>query len=380
MNKMLIPLTKPDWGRKEERAVVTAMQEGIGTGDGPNVARLEKKLQNLTGAKYALATTSCTHALELAVTGLGLTSGQEVILPSFTMTSTANAVVLKGAKPVFADIDPTTYNIDPQEIRRKITGKTVGIIVVHYAGMPCEMMEITKIAEQNGLWVVEDAAHAIGAKLRSKALGTFGKAGCFSFHGTKNIACGEGGAVVTNDPKLASRMEIYRANGTNRKAFLEGTVDKYSWVSPGTSFFLSDILASLAHAQLNRMKEINRKRQLIASSYLRGLKPFDRKIIHLPVTPKNTFPNWHIFAVRFNESGLRKIFQKKMRQIGIEAATHYVPLHSSLMGKANFPDSGNLPNTDQTAETLIRLPIYPGLSKKEISYILECATKVLSML
>lgn len=376
---MYIPLTKPYWGKEEEKAVIAALRTGMGTGDGPYSRKLSKKLKELTGSKYAYPVTSCTHGLELGLAALGLKIGDEVILPSFTMTSTANCVVLRGATPVFADIDDRSYNIDPQDLERIITKKTRGIIVVHYAGMPCRMEEISALAKKHKLFVVEDAAHAIGAKYRGKALGAWGDVGVFSYHGTKNVSCGEGGAVITNNQELAGKMEIYRANGTNRNAFLKGLVDKYSWVGPGSSFFLSDILAGIVCTQLGKLQKIITKRIQIASYYNKIFAPF-QKLIQLPIVPVDAFPNWHIYAIRFSQRQLCQMFIDGMRKAEIEVSPHYVPLHTSEAGRKFSRPVRKLPITELVSQTLIRLPIYPGLSKNELGYIARKATSLLNSL
>lgn len=376
---MKIPLNKPFWGKKEEQAAVTAIRTTLGAGEGPFNRKLEQALKSLTGVKYALAVTSCTHGLELAMAAMDIGPGDEVIVPSFTMTSTANCVVLRGATPVFADIDPVSFNIDPLDIRRKVTRRTRGIIVVHYAGMPCRMEEIGEIARKHKLFVVEDAAHAIGSAYRGRMLGTWSDIGVYSFHGTKNISCGEGGAVLTDRKDLAEAMEIYRANGTNRKAFLEGVVDKYSWVGKGTSYYLSDILASIALAQIFQITKINKQRQQIASLYTSKLSDYHTSVT-LPSVPPQTIPNWHIYAIRFKDEGSRRFFIKAMRKEGVEVAPHYVPLHGSRMGKTLHGSKPGLPVTESVASTLVRMPIYPGLTKTQLSYIIASARRALERL
>lgn len=376
---MFIPLTKPYWGKREEKAVVEAIRSFHGSGDGPFTTKLIKKLSELTGSRYVLPVTSCTHGLELAMIALGVKPGDEVIMPSYTMSSTANCVVLQGGKPVFSDIENRTFGIDPIDVQKCITKRTKGIIVVHYAGMPCDIESILGIAKKYKLFVIEDAAHAIGAYYKGKALGTFGDIGVYSFHGTKNVSCGEGGAVVTNRKDLADSMEIYRANGTNRNAFLKGDIKKYSWVGKGSSYFLSDILASIVNVQLDQIITINNKRKQIAGYLTKHLKQYET-LINLPRVPRNTKPNWHIYAIRFFSPEHRTIFCQTMKQAGIEATFHFVPLHSSLMGKKLGGGKRQVPVTDQVARTLVRLPIYPGLTRKELQYITSTARRILKTL
>lgn len=428
---MHIPLHKPFWGKKAEAAVIGAMRTGSGTADGPHSGRLRKKLQEITGAKFALPVTSCTHAMDLAVACLGAKTGDEIIVPSFTLASTATAAMIRGATPVFADIDPITYCLDPKDVERVITKKTVGIITVHYAGMAGPNFDaLLALAKKYKLWVVEDAAHCIGsyfsargdknfldpllapygapitsrrnsivkgssasefgkpdlAKILSpqaflgRHLGTFGTAGAFSFHGTKNVACGEGGAVVTNNQKLADAMEIFRAIGTDRQAFLQGKVSIYQWVGEGSSYFLSDIFAALVNVQLDTLGKINHDRQHIAETYTRSLTSL-RLPIQLPIVPIGmTVPNWHIYGIKFATAKLRDSFIRKMREKHIEVSSHYVPLHSAPMGKKITKRFRKLPVTDNVASTIVRMPIYAGMSQKELEYVITTAKKILQNL
>lgn len=374
----MIPLTKPYWGKKEIQSVTQALYKSDGVGDGIYTAALIAYTKKITGAQYAYAVPSCTHGLELACRAVGIGIGDEVIVPSFTLSSTANCVVLTGARPVFADIDKATYCIDPSSIERQITKKTKGIIVVHYAGMSCDMMRIKKIAKQHKLFIIEDAAHCIGAYYKGKMLGTLGDIGVFSFHGTKNVCSGEGGMVVTNTKKLADRMDIFRANGTNRSAFLDHRVSLYTWVGPGSSFLMSDILAALLLPQLHRLSEIARRRTRIAMHYMRLFKGVS--CVHLPIVPTHTTPNWHIFAIRFDTAGQAKTFSTLLKERGITAVRHYVPLHSSPMGrKLSGKQVQSLPVTEAVAETLVRLPIYPNMNQKEEAYVAKTIKQVASM-
>jgi len=380
MTTRTIPLTKPFWDKFELRAASMSLKKTIGTGDGPNTKILVDRLSKSLNVPYVLPVTSCTHGLELILQNLGLQSRDEVIVPSFTMSSTANAIVLAGATPVFADIELERYTIDPNDIERCITPHTKGIIIVHYAGMPCFMEEIMGIAREHHLFVVEDAAHTIGASYKNKPLGTFGVAGAYSFHGTKNICCGEGGAVVTRDKALADKMEIYRANGTNRREFLRGTVDKYTWVGPGTSFFLSDILSAILVEQVKKIPVITKRRQDIAHAYTKAFELFQDKV-RLPKVPKNAEPNWHIYAMQFVTETVATKFLDAMHEKGIGAVTHYVPLHTSPMGLSLArKNMRSLPVTDHVARTLVRLPMYAGMNKKDVFYVTEKVTKFLKQM
>lgn len=374
---MNIPLSRPYWGKEEIKSVTKSIKITLGTGDGPNTKLLIEKLQKILGVSFVLPVTSGTHGLEMILACLGLSNGDEVIVPSFTMSSTANAVLLAGGTPVFADIERERYTIDPEDVKRHITPHTKGIILVHYAGMPSLMEELLSLAKKHHLFIVEDAAHAIGSFYKGKALGTFGDAGVFSFHGTKNISCGEGGAVVTNNDDLSNAMEIYRANGTNRREYLRGIVEEYTWVGKGTSFYLSDILSAILVAQMEKLDSINKKRLRIANAYTHAFEKYQQRII-LPTVPPYTEPNWHIYAIRFKKEQHAVYFLNEMQKYGIGVSTHYVMLHSSPMGKKIAGGAyEHLPVTESVAKTLVRLPIYPGLTDKELKYIIKEAKKIL---
>ena len=373
-NRFTIPLHRTFWGKEEEKAAIAALRSGTGVGDLSYSEELAKALQKYLSVKYVLPTGSGTAALELACAIL-LKRGQEIILPSFTFPSCANAVLLAGAKPVFADIDIKTYNIDPAEIDKKINKKTMAIMVVHYAGMACDMEKIEKIANENNLFVIEDAAHALGAKYQDKYLGTIGTVGCFSFHGTKNAASGEGGAFVTNDKSIFKTAEILREKGTNRSSFMRGERRKYSWVKVGRSLVLSDILSAIALEQVKKLDKITSLRQKNAIYLLKKLEKLSTKII-LPVEPKESEGNWHIFAIRVPRL-LRDNVIKKLRNYGIEASFHYLPLHQSQMGKKLGYKRKDLPVSEEVASTIIRLPMHPKLKKSEIDYMVEVLQKVI---
>lgn len=366
---------------KAETAVIRAMRTGVGTADGPESALMRKKLTKLTKAKYAIPVTSCTHAMEAAVACLGAKKGDEVIVPSFTLASTATAAMVRGATPVFADIDPVHFCLDPRDVMRRITKRTVGIITVHYAGFAGRYFEeLMRVAKKAGIWIVEDAAHCIGAAYKGKALGTFGIAGALSFHGTKNVAAGEGGSILTNSEKLANAMEIFRSIGTDRMAFLAGKVSAYSWVGEGSSFMLSDILAALVNIQLDQIDRINKDRNHIASEYTKVFQSFAGKI-QIPVVPQGmTQPNWHIYALKFADMRLREAFVKAMRAKHIEVSTHYMPLHASPMGKRLSGERTRLPVTENVAVTLVRMPIYAGMTGRELDYVISTARNVLKAL
>lgn len=373
-NKFTIPLHKTFWGREEEKAAIAAMRSGTGVGDLTYSEQLSKILGKFIGSKYVLPTGSGTAALELACACL-VKKGNEIIMPSFTFSSCANAVMLSGAKPVFADIDINSYNIDPQEIEKKITKKTRGIMVVHYAGMACDMDAILAIASRYKLFVIEDAAHALGAKYLGKHLGTIGDIGCFSFHGTKNAASGEGGCFVTGDRKIFKTAEIIREKGTNRSSFMRGERRKYSWVNVGRSLILSDILSAIALEQVKKLDKITQLRKNNADYLLNRLSALSSKIV-LPQVSKGTDPNWHIFAIRVPRLARDKVISG-LRAFGIEASFHYLPLHMSAMGKKMGYRPGDLPVTEEVASTLIRLPMHPRLKKSEMDFVAAALEKII---
>lgn len=385
-----IPLHKPFWGKEEEKAAVAAMRGGTGIGDLVYSEKLARELADYLAVKYVLPTGSGTAALELACACL-FKRDDEVILPSFTFASCANAIMLSGAKPVFCDIDIKAYNINPAEIERKISTKTKGIMVVHYAGFACDMEKIMDLGRRYNLEVIEDAAHALGAKykqslrsssaswriagLKGLALGTIGKIGCFSFHGTKNVASGEGGAFVTDDDKIFKIAEIIREKGTDRSSFMRGERKKYSWVKVGRSLILSDILAAIALVQVKKIEIITTLRRKNATYLLSKLEKLASKII-LPTESDYAFGNWHIFAIRV-PTAIRDKVIKGLRSYGIEAAFHFLPLHTSVMGRKLGYRVGDLPVTEEIAATLIRLPMYPNLKKSEMDFMAAALEKVL---
>jgi dTDP-4-amino-4,6-dideoxygalactose transaminase len=374
LNNYKIPLHKTFWGKEEEKAALFAMRHGNGVGDLSFSEELSKKLRKVLGVKYVLPTGSGTAALELACACI-LKKGDEVIVPSFTFSSCANAILLVGAKPVLVDIEINNFNVNPMEIEKKITKKTKAIMVVHYAGMSCDMDAIMDLAKKYHLAVIEDAAHALGAKYNGVSLGTIGAVGCYSFHGTKNAASGEGGVFVTNDKAVFKIAEIVREKGTNRSSFMRGERNKYSWVKIGRSLILSDILSAIALEQVKKIDRITKLRVDSASYLLKKLDKLASKII-LPKVPIGTSPNWHIFAIRVPQIARDNVI-KGLRSYGIEASFHFLPLHASEMGKKLGYKRSDLPVSSEVAATLIRLPIYPGLKKSEIDYIAAALYKIL---
>jgi dTDP-4-amino-4,6-dideoxygalactose transaminase len=381
---MVLPVRKKNikfnkcWiGNEEVRAAVRSLRSGDICGDGPFGKKLETEISRKLNIKFSFLTTSCTSALEMAIIALRIKEGDEVILPSFSFVSAANVVALRGARPVFCEIDEKHYNIDPLSLKEKITKRTKAIIVVHYGGFSCDMDAVSKIARDSKLYLIEDAAQALGSKYKDKYLGTIGDIGCFSFHGTKNVTCGEGGCFVTNSEEIAKKAEIIREKGTDRSSFLRGQIEKYSWVGLGSSYVLSDVLAAIAYEQFRKIDRIIEARTKIASYYLNHAQDMNQKII-LPVVPEHCKPNWHIFAVRVRPDK-RNWLLKALRAKGIEAAFHFVPLHSSSFGRLELGyKEDDFPVTELVANSIIRLPIYPGLLQKDLDYVLNALRKTVS--
>lgn len=362
-----IAFSRPWFDAREEAAVREALSGQV-SGDGPIGRRVEGRLAGLLGASRVLLTTSGTHALELALLALGVGPGQEVICPSFTFVSSANAVLRVGARPVFAEIEETTLGLDPADVERRITTRTAAVLPVHYAGIAPDMEALLGLARRHRLRVVEDAAQGLGAAWRGRALGTLGDAGCLSFHETKNVTCGEGGALVVSDPELAHRAEIAREKGTNRAAFLRGEVDKYTWVAEGSSYVLSDLLAAVLLAQLQKLDAIQTRRASVVARYRQGLTGWAaERGVRLPDLPERT-ANHHIFHLLYPDGRLRDEALRALRARGIAATFHYVPLHSAPHARSIGVDV-ELPVTDRVAARLLRLPLHPLLSGEDVERV-----------
>lgn len=379
---MKIPFYKPYITGNELKYVSELIEKGVDIGgDGPYTKRVSEFLEKRYRAKKALLTTSGTTALEMTMHLLNLQRGDEVIVPSFTFTSTANAVLLqRGVRVVFAEIDPQTLNIDPKDIEKKITDKTKAVIVVHYAGVACDMENILKIAKEHNLKIIEDAAQGIEAKWEDKYLGTIGDFGCLSFHETKNITCGEGGALFinTDDKTIIERAEIIREKGTNRSKFFRGEIDKYTWVNIGSSYLPSDILAAILLAQLERVEEITAERLNIYNYYRKSLEQSvkDGKL-KIPTIPAYATHNAHIFYIILPSAKKRTEVLSYLKQNGVGASFHYVPLHSSPVGKKINIDQSDLTLTQDLSERLIRLPIFAGMKQEEYDYVIKTLTAIL---
>lgn len=381
---MKIPFNKLYLSGNEAKYVNDAINHFYINGDGYYTKLVSSFLEESFNIKKILMTTSATHALEMAAILIGLSPGDEVIMPSFTFPSTANAVMLHGGRPVFAEIKKNTLNIDPLDIETKITNKTKAIIPVHYAGISCEMDKIMNIATKHNLYVIEDAAQGINSKYKNKFLGSIGHIGCYSFHGTKNYVSGEGGAIAINteDNQLIERSEIIRQKGTNRNKFLRGEVDKYSWVDIGSSYCPSDILMALLYGQLENLDYIKSKRKSIHEYYSQALKAFIGKglLKHMTFIPEDCDSNYHLFYLIFDNENIRDKVMYKLKALGINSAIHFLPLHSSVMGNKLGYSPKDLPITENTGKCLLRLPMYTDMTDEEIKYVLENLTSILKEL
>jgi dTDP-4-amino-4,6-dideoxygalactose transaminase len=354
-----LPFNRPCTIGPDAAYVREAIASGHICGDGPFSKRAQAWLEQNCGTSHALLTTSCTAALEMAALLCDLKAGDEVILPSYTFVSTANAIALRGARPVFVDVRPDTLNLDERLLEAAITPRTRAIWPVHYAGVACEMDMIMAVARRHGLLVVEDAAQGVFASYRGRPLGTIGDLGCYSFHETKNIVCGEGGALLVNDERFAKRAEILREKGTNRSQFLRGQVDKYTWVDLGSSYVPSDILAAYLLGQLECGEQITARRGELCAAYARLLAPLaDRGLLRLPVVPEGCVSNHHMFYVIAADARARGALMDHLRSAGYMATFHYVPLHTSPMGLAQGGRAGSLPVTEEMSARLLRLPLF----------------------
>lgn len=375
-----IPFNKTFISEREKNYIVDILEKGKISGDGHYSKKASQLIERLFDINKVLLTTSCSSALDIAAILLNLKDGDEVILPSYTFVSTANAVVLRGAKPVFVDIEESTLNINPLNIEQKINSRTKAIFTVHYGGISCNMNAILDISQKYGLRVVEDAAQGVNAKYQGKYLGTFGDIGTYSFHETKNYTCGEGGALLINrDEELIERAEIIREKGTDRSRFIRGEVDKYTWVDIGSSYLPSDILAALLYGQLERLEEIKNNRKYIFDYYYNNLVDLENmEILRRQTIPKDCESNYHMFFIILNSEIERAHLMMKLNEKGIGTASHYVPLHTSPMGIKLGYKEGDLPITEDISGRLLRLPMYVGLTEKELEYIVDSVFKVLT--
>jgi len=374
---MWIPFNKPYLTGRELDYIRQAHEAHHLSGDGPFTKRCRAWLEERVGCHQALLTHSCTAALEMAAILAGIGPGDEIIMPSFTFVSTANAFVLRGGVPVFVDIRADTLNIDESKIEAAITPRTRAIVVVHYAGVACEMEAIQGIARRHGLLLIEDAAQAIGATYRGRPLGGFGQLAALSFHETKNLISGEGGALLVNAPELAARAEILREKGTNRGAYFRGEVDKYTWVDIGSSFLPSDIIAAFLWAQLEQAEAIMARRQALWAKYHAAFEPLEQAgRLRRPSVPRDAAPNAHSYFLLLADLATRQRFIDTLRPQGVHAVFHYVPLHSAPAGRKFGRVSGSMQVTDSVADRLVRLPLWIGLEPQQDYVIERCRSAV----
>ncbi|AGA70383.1 TDP-4-keto-6-deoxy-D-glucose transaminase [Desulfitobacterium dichloroeliminans LMG P-21439] len=377
---MNIPSYKPYVSEKEKTYVIDALERGQISGDGFYTERVVAFIEKSFKASKALMMTSGTHALELAVILADLGPDDEVIMPSFTFSSTANAVLLRGAKPVFIEVKADTLNIDPVDLERKITAKTKAIIPVHYAGVACDMDRLMTIAANHHLQVIEDAAQGVNAKYRGQYLGTIGDFGCYSFHGTKNYTCGEGGALLIHEKntQIIEKAEISRQKGTNRSQFLRGDVHNYNWLDQGSSYSPSDLLMAVLLAQLEVMQEITEQRKAIYTLYRNAFEPYEKQgILKVMEIPPECESNYHIFWVMFDRQVIRDFVLAELKSRGVAASFHFLPLHSSPMGRKMGYQPSDLPVTEKSAQGLLRLPLYAGMTEGEYHYVIKTTEAVI---
>ena len=369
---MRIPFNRAAIVGRERAYMDEALAQGHISGDGPFTKRCERLLESSLGVPRVLLTTSCTHALEIAALLLHLEPGDEVLLPSFTFVSTANAFALHGATPVFVDVREDTLNLDEALLEAKISPRTRAIVPVHYAGIGCEMERILQLARGRGIRVVEDAAHGLFGKRGGRWLGTSGDLATFSFHETKNVTCGEGGALVVNDAALVERAEILREKGTDRSRFFRGQVDKYTWVDTGSSYVLSDLLAAFLLGQLEERERIQARRRVLFERYAAGLADWAREQgVRLPSIPADAEPAWHLFHLLLPDIGTRQRLLAWLRDAEILAVFHYLPLHDSPMGRTFGYRRGDCPVSESVSDRLARLPLFFDLAEGDQERIID---------
>jgi len=367
-----IPFNRPSLVGKELGNIADAILRGQASGDGAYSQKCHNLLQQTLGAPRVLLTTSCTDALEMAAILLKIGPGDEVIVPSFTFVSTVNAFVLRGARPVFADIRPDTLNINEDQIESLITGKTKVVIPVHYAGVGCEMDAISEISKRHSISIVEDNAHGLFGKYKGRYLGTLGALATLSFHETKNFTCGEGGALIVNDPDYVQRAEIIREKGTNRSRFFRGEVDKYTWVDIGSSFLPSDILAAFLYAQLEAREEILAKRRRCWTFYYQHLWDWAQRYhVRLPVVPPHCEQAYHMFYMILRTPEERDALITYLKGHRILSVFHYMPLHLSEMGQSFGGRVGTCPVTEDVSRRIIRLPLFNDLGEDQQSRVVD---------
>ncbi len=368
----MIEFNEPPYAGEYLEFIKEAVESHHICGDGTFTKKCTEWIEQKTDIANCLFTTSCTHALEMAAILSGIGEGDEVILPSYTFASTADAFVLRGARLVFIDVRPDTMNIDETLIEQAITAKTKAIVVVHYAGVSCEMDTIMDIAKRHGLFVIEDAAQGIMSTYNGKSLGTIGDFGCYSFHETKNYSMGEGGAILIKDRKYLEKAEILREKGTNRSKFWRGEIDKYSWVGIGSSYLPSELNMAFLWAQLREAERINCHRLRLWNTYYKNLEDlFERGILEQPVIPHGCIHNAHMFFVKVKNEEERILLLKYLKENGIHAVFHYIPLHTSPSGKKYGRFCGEDIYTTKESLRLVRLPMFNKLEIEQVQYICE---------
>jgi dTDP-4-amino-4,6-dideoxygalactose transaminase len=367
-----IPFNFPAVVGRELEYVAQAAASGHIAGDGPFTKRCEALLQQHTGAGRALLTTSCTHALEMSALLANIGPGDEVVVPSFTFVSTANAFVLRGARPVFIDIRRDTLNIDERQLSGLLRPSTKAIVVVHYAGVGCEMDAILETAGRAGVPVIEDNAHGLFGRYKGRPLGSFGTMATLSFHETKNVTCGEGGALLVNDLDLVARAEILREKGTNRSRFFRGQVDKYTWVDLGSSYIPSDLLAAFLLGQLEAFERIQTRRRHLFETYASALKSWaEANGVGLPFIPAHCEPAWHMFYLLLPSLDARQRFLAHMKARSILSVFHYLPLHLAPMAAASSTPPGGCPVTEDVSDRLVRLPFFTTMTLSDQSRVID---------
>ena len=355
---------------RELEYVAEAVANGHVSGDGPFSRRAQAVLEQITGSPKALLTTSCTHALEMAALLLDIAPGDEVIVPSFTFVSTVNAFVLRGAVPVFVDIRPDTLNLDERLVERAVTERTRAVVPVHYAGVGCEMNELEAIASRHAIAIVEDNAHGLFGTYHGRPLGSFGVLATLSFHETKNVTCGEGGALLINDEELVRRAEIIREKGTERSRFFRGQVDKYTWCDVGSSYLPSDMLAAFLLAQLEAAERIQARRRAMWQFYAGALAEWARETgARLPFVPEHCTQAYHMFYLLLPSLAARQGLIAHLKAHGIMSVFHYLPLHLSAMGQRFGGRSGDCPVTEDVSDRLLRLPFHGHLTDDDLDRI-----------
>jgi dTDP-4-amino-4,6-dideoxygalactose transaminase len=377
IDRYRIPFNRPTRSERDGLYIEQALAGGKLCGDGPFTARCHELLEGALGAPRVLLTTSCTHALEMSCLLANVAPGDEVIVPSFTFVSSANAFVIRGATPVFADIRPDTLNLDERQLASLITPRTRAIVVVHYAGVGCQMDVIQRIAAAHGVAIVEDNAHGLFGRFQGRPLGTFGVTSTLSFHETKNLTCGEGGALVINDRSLVERAEILREKGTDRTKFNRGLVAKYEWIDVGSSYLPSELLSAMLCAQLEARESIQAARESRWHRYAAALAGWARDNgVGLPVVPGDCEQSFHMFYLMMPSTEFRARVMAHLKARGILAVSHYVPLHLSPVGRRFGGDRVTCPVTERVAATLLRLPFYTQMTGDEqaevIARIQEC--------